>query len=747
MKPWTDTAAVGKPAPRVDAFERVTGTAVYSLDLQLPGMLHAAIVRCPHAHARVRRVDMEEARKMPGVRAVLTADSPGAKIPWYDGDKGPVSTLFDPHCRYEGDEVAAVAADTETQAREAARAVVVEYEELPFVLDPVEAVKPGAPQVLGPGNRAGAPEVYNRGDVKRGFADADTVIEQEFSTSCQLHVPMEVHGSVTQWEGNHLTVWDTTQGVFDIQHSLAQSLKLPQSSVRVISHYMGGGFGSKLELGKYTVIAALLARRTGKPVKLFLSREETFLCVGNRPANRIRVKAGVKKDGTLTALDATLTGVCGAYPDGATSGYLLMDLYRCANVHVEESTVHIHAGRSRAFRAPGFPQCAWALEQTMDMLAEKIGLDPVELRLKNLSPVSQLRGDIPYTSNGLDRCLTEGAAKFGWAEARRRPRSEGAIVRGVGMAAGMWGWEGDPQSTVFVKLFSDGSVNLNMGASDLGTGMKTVAALIVSEELGVPADRIQIENADTGTTQYTPGSGGSQTTLVNSPAIRAAAEDVRRLLIELAAVEMKCPADELSMGGGRVFRTSKPDEGKAIAELKSLEQRQVLVGIGRRAPHPVGKIPLPFCTNFAEVEVNLRTGEIRVLRLLGGHDSGRVMSLLTYENQVFGGMLMGLGLSLTEQRVLDRQKGRMVNANWHDYKIPTALDVPLESTCVPIDPHDTECNTTGTKGLGEPATITTAAAIANAIYHATGIRVTEAPVTPARMLRLIAANRQKGQTS
>jgi CO/xanthine dehydrogenase Mo-binding subunit len=747
MKPWTDTAAVGKPAPRVDAFERVTGTAVYSLDLQLPGMLHAAIVRCPHAHARVKRVDMEKARKMPGVRAVLTADSPGAKVPWYAGEKGPVSVLFDPHCRYEGEEVAAIAADTATQARDAAAAVVVEYEELPFVIDPVEAVKPGAPEVLGPGNRAGAPEVYNRGDVKTGFADADTVIEQEFATSCQLHVPMEVHGSVAQWEGSRLTVWDTTQGVFDIQHSLAQSLNLPQSSVRVISHYMGGGFGSKLELGKYTVIAALLARRTGTPVKLFLSREETFLCVGNRPANRIRVKAGVKKDGTLTALDATLTGVSGAYPDGATSGYLLMDLYRCANVHVEESSIYIHAGRSRAFRAPGFPQCAWALEQTMDMLAEKIGLDPVELRLKNLSPVSQLRGNIPYTSNGLDRCLTEGASKFGWAEARRRPRAEGAIVRGVGMAAGMWGYEGEPQSTVILKLFSDGSVNLNMGASDLGTGMKTVAALIVSEELGVPTDRIQIENADTGTTQYTPGSGGSQTTLVNSPAIRAAAEDVRRLLIELAAVEMKCPADDLSMGGGRVFRTSKPDDGKAIAELKSLEQRQVLVGIGRRAPHPVGKIPLPFCTNFAEVEVNLRTGEIRVLRLLGGHDSGRVMSLLTYENQVFGGMLMGLGLSLTEQRVLDRQKGRMVNANWHDYKIPTALDVPLESTCVPIDPHDTECNTTGTKGLGEPATITTAAAIANAIYHATGIRVTEAPVTPARMLRLIAANRQKGQTS
>jgi xanthine dehydrogenase YagR molybdenum-binding subunit len=263
----------------------------------------------------------------------------------------------------------------------------------------------------------------------------------------------------------------------------------------------------------------------------------------------------------------------------------------------------------------------------------------------------------------------------------------------------------------------------------------------------VPLDRIQIENADTGTTQYTPGSGGSQTTLVSSPAIRAAAAISSSWLRTSSAAELKLPAAELSVGDGRVFRTAKPDEGKAIAQIKALDQRGVIVGIGRRAPHPSGKIPLPFCANFAEVEVNLRTGEIRVLRLLGAHDSGRVMSLLTYENQVFGGMLMGLGLSLTEQRVLDRQTGRMVNANWHDYKIPTALDVPLESTCLPIDPHDTECNTTGVKGLGEPATIPSAAAIANAIYNATGIRVTEAPVTPDRMLRLIAANRPKGQKS
>jgi CO/xanthine dehydrogenase Mo-binding subunit len=741
---WGETTVVGKALPRIDAYERVSGAAVYAADVVLPEMLHAATVRCPHPHARVKRVDTSKAETMPGVRAVLTGESPGARLPWYFGAKGPTSLLFDPHCRYAGEEVAAVAAETPQQAWEAARAVVVEYDVLPFVLDPEEALKPGAPAIHDGGNRVGDPDKYERGDVAKGFAEAAVVVEKTYRTPCEIHTPLEVHGSVARWDGPRLTVWDTNQGVFDIRNSLAQWLELPLSSVRVISTYMGGGFGSKIEAGKYTVIAALLARMTARPVRLFLTREESFLAVGNRPPNRLTLKAGATKDGHLTALELTGLGSSGAYPDGAGTGYLVMDLYLCPNVRVLETNAYINAGKARAFRAPGFPQCAWALEQTMDELAHRLGIDPVELRLKNVPSVSQLRGNIPYTSTGLSRCLAEGAAAFGWKAARARPAGKGPVVRGVGVAAGMWGWEGDPRSTVIVKVAADGSVNLCMGASDIGTGTKTVMAMVVAEELGVSLDHIQVDHADTGTTPYAVVSGGSQTVHVNAPAVRAAALEVKRQLLEMAAEQLKAPVSALSLRGGAVVSAGPPEVSLPLREIGRLQQEQVVIGVGHRHPHPEGKIALPFVAHFAEVEVDTRTGEVRVVRLLGAHDSGRVMNRLSYENQVFGGMTMGLGFAMTEERVLDAGSGRVLNANWHDYKLPTALDVPAESSCLPVDPHDTECNTVGAKGIGEPATIPTAAAIANAVYHATGIRVTEPSIKPVQMARLLGERRGRG---
>ena len=709
LPPWGEaTTVVGKPRPRVDAYERVSGSAVYTSDVALPGMLHAAILRCPHAHARVRRVDTHAARVMRGVRDVIAGDTPGCDLPWYVVQDAPRGRLFDVHCRHEGEEVAAVVADTWEQAREAAAAIVVDYEVLPFVIDPEAALQPDAPPLHEGGNRAHPPLVSERGDLARGFAEADVVVEQAFRTSCEIHTPLERHGSVVRWDGDQLTVWDSTQGVFDRRSDLARILGLPQSSVRVIGQYVGGGFGGKLATGKYTVIAALLARRTGRPVRLFLTREEGFLCVGNRPAHAMTMKAGARKDGTLTALSVTSVGVVGAYPASSTVGYQVADLYRCPNVRRDESSVMLNAGQARPMRAPGFPQCAWALEQAMDMLAGRLGIDPVELRLRNVPDASQVRDGLPYTSSGLARCLAEGARAFGWAEARGRARDTGRLRRGVGMAAAMWGYEGDPNATAIVRLLPDDSATLVTGASDIGTGTKTVLAMVVAEELGIPPERVQVEHADTLGTPFAPASGGSQTVLVNAPAVRAAAADVKRQLRELAGRESKGPRPEIT-------------------------------GLGRREPHPAGKVALPFAAQFAEVEVDTRTGQVRVLRLLGAHDSGRVMNLLTYRNQVFGGMTMGLGFALHEARTLDRLTGRMVNANWHDYGIPTALDVPPDPQCLPIDPHDEACNSTGAKGLGEPATIPTAAAIANAVHHACGVRMSEAPITPMRLLQAIAA--------
>ncbi len=734
VDPWSETRVIGKPLPRIDAYDRVSGTAVFPYDVTLPDMLHAAVLRCPHPHAMVTRVDTSAAEKMPGVRAVITGATPGCDIPWY----GKRSKLFDPHCRHEGEEVAAVAAETPHQAWDAIRAIKVAYDIRPHIVDEAEALKVEVPSEHQGAHRSGKPSVYQRGDVTRGFAEADVVLEQTYSTACEIHTPMETHGSVVRWDGNRLTIWDSTQGVFAVQSAAAQTLKLPLANVRVIGHYMGGGFGSKLGLTKQTVIAALLAKRTARPVRLFVSREESMTTQGNRPPATMTVKAGVKKDGTLTALDLKAVTTGGAYATGGGVDFQLRDLYLCPNVRSELNDAYINAGPQRPFRAPGHPQGNWALEQMLDALAERVGMDPVDLRLKNVPAVSQARNSAPYTSTGLQECLVEGAKAFGWKDARARAKSTGPVRRGVGVAAGMWAaGGGSPPSTVIVKLFADGSANVNMGASDNGCGTKTFMAMIVAEELGVPLDRIQVEYADTATTQFATPSGGSKTVPTESPACRSAALEVRRQLVELAAEQLKVASTDVAFDAGVVMSVKDPSKKLSLTQITGLQRSGVIVGIGTRGPNPDGRAVNPWAAHFAEVEVNTRTGEVKLLRFLAAQDSGRVMNRLTYDNQVLGGITMGVGLALTEARIMDRATGKMVNANFHDYMIPTAMDVPPEQTVIAVDPHDTTCNTTGAKGIGEPATIPAATAIANAVYHAIGVRITESPIDPAAILRAV----------
>jgi CO/xanthine dehydrogenase Mo-binding subunit len=412
--------------------------------------------------------------------------------------------------------------------------------------------------------------------------------------------------------------------------------------------------------------------------------------------------------------------------------------------------VYINAGPARPFRAPGHPQGSWALEQMLDALAEAIDMDPVDLRLKNISLYSQAReGQPPYTSTGLRDCIEEGARAFGWKEARQRiagAGNRGATRRGVGMAGGLWiAGGGRPPSTIILKLFSDGSVNLNMGASDIGTGTKTVMALVVAEELGVKPEIIQIEHADTGTTQYATPSGGSKTVPTEAPAVRAAAISLKQQLLDIAAQDLAVDPASLYFRAGSIVSRKDPTKKIRFTELSGLKKRGVVVGIGYRGPNPENKVTNPFGAQFCEVEVNTGTGEVRIIRFLGAHDSGRVMSRLTYDNQVFGGITMGIGLAMTEARILDKNHtGKMVNRNWHDYKLPTALDVPEDMVSLPIEPDDTEANTTGAKGLGEPVTIPTAAAVANAVYHATGVRITQTPINPVQLCRLLAERRKEG---
>ncbi len=738
--PWRETRVVGKPLQRVDAYERVSGTAQYPSDVLLPDMLYAAILRCPHAHARVVDLDASRAQAMPGIAAVLTGSSPGADLGWrYGGDQ---SKLFDPICRYEGEVVAAVAAETPWQAADALRAIAVEYEVLSHVSEEHDSIAPGAPQIRDGGNLMGEPDTYERGDLEAGFAEADVVLDETYRVEYEIHNPMELHGCVARWDGPRLTIWDSQQGVFGVQRQVAAALSMPLANVRVIGHYMGGGFGSKLQASKHTLIAAVLARQTARPVRLFLTREEEMLVTGNRPGATMRIKVGVTKAGQLTAMEFESLSSAGAY-EGGGAGLLdwqVRDLYTCANVRCKNQLAYINAGPSRPFRAPGHPQGSWALEQMMDALARAIDMDPVLLRLKNVPTVSQVRGGQPYTSTGLSRCLEDGAAAFGWDDARKSAKSEGHLKRGVGVASCTWiVGGGGPPATIVVTMYADGSVNLNMGASDIGTGTKTVMAMVVAEELGIDPAGIQIENADTATTKFATSSGGSKTVPTESPAVREAAYNLKKQLIEAAAAQKEWDAADLVLVDGVVTRRSDHSASLRVTEIDLLRRRGEVLGVGYRGPNPEGKTVNPFCAQFCEVEVNTRTGEVRVLRFLSANDSGRVLNRQTYDNQVWGGITMGIGLAMTEARVLDRATGKMVNANFHDYKIPTALDIPTDMTSVPVDLEDHECNTTSAKGLGEPVTIPTAAAVANAVHDAIGIRVKNSPINPVQLAALLAA--------
>jgi xanthine dehydrogenase YagR molybdenum-binding subunit len=399
-------------------------------------------------------------------------------------------------------------------------------------------------------------------------------------------------------------------------------------------------------------------------------------------------------------------------------------------------------------RGPGHPQNTWSLEQMLDALAEAIDMDPVELRVKNVPTFSQTRPDnAPYTSNGFRECLEEGARVFGWQEKLEEIRAAGTdshIRRGVGVSGGSWAaGGGGPPSTAIITLYSDGSIVLNMGASDIGCGTKTVMAMIVAEELGVDPNDVRLEHADTGTTQFASASGGSKTIPTESPAVRAAALDVKQQLFEIAAQEMELDISTLSLQDGAIVSSVEGSEPRTISSLRGMRMRRTLTGVGYRGPNPADKAINPWCAQFCEVEVNMKTGAIKILKFLGAHDSGRVMNELTYRNQVFGGIAMGIGLGKTERRVLDGvQTGKMLNKNSLDYGIPTVLDVADEFQCVPIDPGDTEANTVGCKGIGEPATIPTAAAFANAVYNATGVRMTNAPINRVNFLNALAASEQ-----
>ena len=704
---------VGRPAQRVTGPMRARGEARYTSDLRLPGMLHAAVLRSPHARARVRKISLERALAAPGVRSAVGPED--------------VDALTD-EPGHEGQAVAAVAADTIEQARAAVELIDVEWDVQKPLLDPEEAADQG--QLIGEASR------YERGDVDRALAQADVVVEAEYRTQTVLHSSFETHQSVCEWRGDSLDVYISTQFIWGVRDEVAGKLGLPPDKVRVVCEFMGGGFGSKNGAGDYTFIAIELAKRTGRPVRCALTRREENLATGNRNATIQRLTAAAKADGTLLALVGEFVNATGWDGWAAPTDGPMRLLYDCENVRTVLYPAKINTPPMKAFRAPGFVEGTFGLECLLDELAAKLDVDSLELRRLNYASSSD---DKPYSSKNLMECYRR--AEQHWQRRDQvRARSEGPWKRGVGLASQIWYGGGGPPSYAWVRLGSDGRATVITAMQDIGTGTATAMSQIAAEELGLPLDKVDLVLGDSARGPYASISAGSSTTPSMGPAVRAAAADAARQVLEIAAQRYDQEGRVLSLRGGNVVSS---DGGSwPLEEVVGLLEDAQILGKGARGPNPTGMQVLTFGVQVAEVAVDVETGEIRVERVAAIHDVGRVINPLGASSQVEGGIIQGIGHTLSEDRLLDPTSGVTLNPTLDTYKLPTIADVP-EIVTELLDIPDEHLTNLGSKGLGEPPIVPTAAAIANAIRDATGADVRSLPITREEMLRALREARER----
>jgi len=681
MAAWPNPRQVlGKPATRLDGVAKVTGAAKYSYDVQPDGWLYGMILRSKWPAAKVTKIDLSKAQAMPGVKAVILTE----------GEKRTV--------RFYGQELAAVAATTKQQCLDALRAIEVTAEPSPFVVKEDDAMKDDSPHVFDTPN-VSQPSLKEEGQVDQALASAPAIVEAELRTSVQLHHPLETHGSTVSVQNDQITAWASTQGVFSVREGLANHMKVPQANVHVICDYMGGGFGSKFGPGAHGGIAAKLSQAAGAPVKLMLSRLEQGLAVGNRPSSIQKIKFAAGSDGKLLAADVTNHGSPGISGGGQTagggggSGIATPYLYKFPNFRAQQFNVVMNTGPSSAFRAPGHPPASFGTESMMDELAVKLGMDPVEFRL--LNDPSDVR----------KREYNVGRDKFGWAKKYKKPGSStGTIKTGVGCAGGTWGG-GGKGSEAEAQINPDGTVELRCGTQDLGTGSRTVVALVAAEAFGLRPDQIKVKIGDT-TLPFSGGSGGSSTSASVSPAIWDACQNA------LAALQQQT-------GVADARGANWPDTCKKLGINPLTVRGKWQEGFSGSGAGGV---------NFAEVEVDTETGHVRVKKIVAVHDCGLIVNPLTTTSQINGGVLCGIGYALYEERIMDRQTGLLLNTSFDSYKIPNIADTP-DIEVVLIDMPER-----GVIGIGEPAVIPPAGAIANAVANALGVRIHSLPITPAKVL-------------
>jgi len=746
---------IGRPAPRVDGEEKVTGKAIYTVDIELPGMAHGKILRSPYAHARLIRVDSSKAERLPGVYGVITREDQRAFGMFGAAYKDQTVVAVD-KVRYVGDPVAAVAAVDEETAEEALGLIEVDYEELAAVTSIAEAIAPGAPLVHDTsasggelmGERYDTPKEfvgtnlcyrfsYSKGDVTEGFKKADFVFEDTFTFPRVQHFSMEPHATVAHVEGDRITLWAGTQEPFTLREHLASIFKVPLNKIRIIVPYLGGGYGGKLAV-KTEPLATALSWKIKRPVRLAHSIEESFKTVSRHPS-RFRIKTGVTKDGKLVARECLIYMETGAYADAGPrvtqkAGYRCFGPYRIPHMKTDAYTVYTNTVPSGAYRGFGTLQVTWAYESQMDIIAEKLGLDPLEIRLKNLLKKGELYtpGDTPVDCD-LNEGLRQAAKAIGWGQKSRKGNT------GKGLAVCMKDGGGTYKvSSAAVKMNSDGSVVLLTGTVELGQGALTALSQIVAEELGIPLDRVTVAQLDTDVTPYDVNTNASSSTVVMGLSVQRAAQDLKRQLLRHAARFLKAKPDRLKLQNESI--NARKNQGLTFQEIMQrvfLSKAGELVGRGAYQDIKSKKAALGSPTTFweiswgaAEVAVDPDTGTITIKKYISLSDVGQAIHPVLCEGQDEGGVVNGIGHSLFEEMVY--KDGQLLNPNIIDYPIPTFEDLPERFETILIENHNGP-GPFGAKGTGEGSLLPVAPAIANALYHATGVRLYDLPLTPEKV--------------
>ena len=737
---------IGTRPVRHDGLDKVTGRAIYGADVRIPGLLYGKVLRSPHAHARIISIDTTKAMQLEGVRAVATADDLVETVDKLSTFGESIvnirelakNSLASDKVLYKGHAVAAVAATCPHIAEEALDLIEVEYEPLPAVVDVLEAMKEDAPLLdekrttkslgedTGKKSNVASHNRSEMGDIDKGFAEADVVVEREFRTATIHQGYIEPHNTTVHWrDDGSVTVWVSTQGSFDIRAQVSEVLQVPVSKVKVIPCEIGGGFGGKFSI-YLEPAAAVMSRKTGHPVKMVMSRSEVFEASGPAPGSYIKVKMGATKDGTIIAADGYLAYEAGAYPGSAVGAgaACMFGPYNIANVRIDAYDVVNNKPRSAAYRAPGAPNAAYASETVIDELAEKLAIDPLELRKKNSAHKGTRRADgTVYTDIG---CIETAEAAMS-SDHYRSPAPQGPF-RGRGVASGFW-FNGGGQSAATLSVNPNGTVNLIEGSPDIG-GSRASMAMIVAETLGLSAADVNPMVADTDSIAYTDGTGGSRVCYATGHACYLAAEDIKERMCIRAAKQMELEEGDVEFVDGHYVAksdTSKKLTFKEIAEQQSSTGGPI-EGCGTiNAPSPGNA----FATHIVDVEVDPETGKVTILRYTAVQDVGKAIHPSYVEGQIQGGVVQGIGWALTEGYFYN-DDGTMANPTFLDYRMPTALDLPLIETVLvevpnPGSPH-------GIRGVGEVPLVPPMAAIANAIYQATGQRMGELPITPERIV-------------